>query len=375
METLLSFYRGKRVLVTGHTGFKGGWLASWLKSLGAEVTGVALAPETTPSLYELAGVGAGMTSEIADIRDRQRIAQIVSAADPEVVFHLAAQPLVRRSYADPIATYETNVVGTANVLDALRRSGSVRSIVVVTSDKCYENKEWEWGYRENDPLGGHDPYSSSKACTEIVAAAFRSSYFAGSLPTVGLATARAGNVIGGGDWSEDRIVPDIVRSISSDQPVVLRNPDAYRPWQHVLEPLYGYLLLGSRLWSEPERFAGAWNFGPTDDDTTTVGALASRIVEHWGRGQIEIRRPPNAVHEANALRLDSRKAMAQLGWYPVLQFDELIEMTVAWYETVLNNPTEAPSITQQQIADFVEQAQTRKTGRSTGTDAALLARR
>ena len=356
MEKLRSFYRGKRVLLTGHTGFKGGWLSIWLKSLGAEVTGISQLPETTPNLFDAARVADDMNSVIADIRDRDRLAQIVQAADPEIVFHMAAQPLVRRSYADPIATYETNVIGTANVLDSLRRVAGVRSIVVITTDKCYENREWEWGYREIDPLGGHDPYSASKACAELVAASYRSCFFSGNLPPTGLATARAGNVIGGGDWSEDRIVPDIVRAISAARPVVLRNPHAYRPWQHVLEPLYGYLLLGMRLWESPERYASAWNFGPTDSsETTTVLTLASLLVRAWGTGEIEVRTPPNAVHEANALRLDCSKAVALLQWKPALNLTQVAEMTVDWYKTVLADPTEAARISTEQINVYSDQ--------------------
>ena len=355
METLRSFYHGKRVLLTGHTGFKGGWLATWLKSMGAQVTGVSLPPDEGPSLFELARVADGMTSIFADIRDRARVAEIVAQADPEIVFHLAAQPLVRRSYADPVATFETNVIGTANVLEALRSGGSVRSIVVITTDKCYENREWDWGYRENDPLGGHDPYSSSKACAELVAATYRSSFFNTNLPPVGLATARAGNVIGGGDWSEDRIVPDIVRALTAGQPVVIRNPKAYRPWQHVLEPLYGYLLLGQRLWDNPERFGSAWNFGPLNGgDTTTVLTLAETFLERWGSGSLELRTPPNAVHEANALRLDCSKAAAHLQWTPVLNLTQVADMTIDWYRSVITNPANGADITTEQIRAYTE---------------------
>ena len=259
------FWRGKRVFLTGHTGFKGGWLAIWLESLGASVFGYALAPVTTPSLFEITRLDESVDSILADVRDAQKLSDAIRRAEPDIVFHLAAQPLVRASYRDPVETYSTNVMGTVHLLEAVRQTDSVRAVVVVTTDKCYDNREWEWGYRENDPLGGYDPYSSSKAAAELVTAAYRNSYFLAS-EVAAVASARAGNVIGGGDWSEDRLIPDIVRAVSDGKPVRIRNPDAIRPWQHVAEPLAGYIRLAQHLYTDGAGFAQAWNFGPEDRD-------------------------------------------------------------------------------------------------------------
>ena len=287
VELSPSFWKDKRVLITGHTGFKGGWLSIWMQRLGATVAGYALDPPTETSLFDAAQVAESMTSVIADVRDLDRLDGFVSEFRPQVIFHMAAQSLVRRSYADPVDTYGSNVMGTVHVLEAARRCGDVRAVVNVTSDKCYENREWPWGYRENEPMGGHDPYSSSKGCAELITSAYRRSYFS-SEPATGrsappaLASARAGNVIGGGDWAEDRLVPDIMRAFLSGQAVVIRNPGSVRPWQHVLEPLRGYLTLAERLHNEGSDFAQAWNFGPSDNDARPVGWLVDRLCSLWG---------------------------------------------------------------------------------------------
>ncbi len=324
-------WTGKRVFLTGHTGFKGGWLALWLAHLGAEVRGYSLDPYTTPCLFEAARVGSRVEDLRGDIRDAAAVDKAMTDFQPEVVFHLAAQPLVRLSYSDPMLTFDTNVMGTARVMDAVRRTPSVRAVVSVTTDKCYENKEWVWGYRETDPLGGYDPYSSSKACAEIVSAAFRQSYFpAGG--AVGLATARAGNVIGGGDWSDDRLIPDLVRGFQSGEPVAIRRPYAIRPWQHVLEPLHGYITLAERLLSaDKAKFATAYNFGPSEDDARTVEWIVERMTKTWGDGASWFQDGDPGVHEAGYLKLDASKARADLGWVPRLRLADALDWTVAWY--------------------------------------------
>ena len=352
-----SFWRGKTVLLTGHTGFKGGWLAAWLKLLGARVVGFALPPEADrPSLFEAAEVGRGMVSVLGDVRDRDAVEAVVRRHDPEVVLHLAAQPLVRRSYRDPVETYAVNVMGTVHLLDALRRFARARAIVVVTSDKCYDNPEREWGCREDDPMGGRDPYSSSKGCAELAVAAFRASFFPAAEGR-GVATARAGNVIGGGDWAEDRVVPDLVRALAARRPVALRSPGALRPWQHVLEPLRGYLALAERLWSDPAGASGGWNFGPRDDDVASVRELAGRFAGHWGWGEAELRPAADGAHEAGALRLDCARARERLGWRPVLSLDEAVAETVRWYRAHLDAPASIPALTARQIRDYAARAE------------------
>ena len=327
------FWRGRSVLVTGHTGFKGSWLCLWLQHMGAHVTGFALAPPKSPNLFEIANVAEQMKSVIGDIREPRAITAAMQAATPEIVVHLAAQSLVRYSYQHPLETFSTNVMGTAHVLEAVRTIDSVKSVVVVTSDKCYDNKEWEWGYRENEAMGGHDPYSSSKGCTELVAASYRSSYFssaAGARP-VALATARAGNVIGGGDWAEDRLVPDMVRAFRQEIPAVIRNPQAIRPWQHVLEPISGYLKLAEALYTHGEAFAEGWNFGPADSDLKPVAWIVEALASKWGdkaRWQIDAGRHP---HEARFLKLDSSKARARLSWRPKWDLDRALEEIAAWH--------------------------------------------
>jgi CDP-glucose 4,6-dehydratase len=333
MEDLVNCWRGKRVFLTGHTGFKGSWLALWLAEMGAHVCGYALDPEAEPNLFSIASVASVVEDVRADIRDYPRIQAEMARFAPEVVFHLAAQPLVRRSYADPLGTYATNVLGTAHVLEAVRNTPGVRAVVCVTTDKCYQNQEWVWPYRETDALGGYDPYASSKACSEIVVAAYRQSFFAGTTANhgAGLATARAGNVIGGGDWSEDRLVPDLIGGFVERRPVPIRRPQAIRPWQHVLEPVYGYLLLAARLLADPEQFSSAFNLGPGDGDEWTVSQIANRMIELWGEGASWAPDPVPGAHEAATLKLDSSKARSQLGWRPHLNLETALDWTVSWY--------------------------------------------
>jgi CDP-glucose 4,6-dehydratase len=325
------FWQGRRALVTGHTGFKGGWLSLWLHSLGAKVSGFALPPPTDPSLYEVADVARGIDAVTGDVRDLAALERCVRQAKPEIVFHLAAQALVRPSYADPVETYATNVMGTVNLLEAVRRAGDVRVVVVITSDKCYENREWVWGYREDEPMGGHDPYSNSKGCAELVTAAFRRSFFQHSGPAI--ASARAGNVIGGGDWAVDRLIPDVIRAVSCGEPVLIRNPGAVRPWQHVLEPLSGYLLLAQRLWSDGARFAGGWNFGPADEDARPVRDVVDRITALWGDGARWVADERQHPHEAHYLKLDCSKARQLLDWRPRLRLADALQWTVEWYRS------------------------------------------
>ena len=349
---LSEFYAGRRVLVTGHTGFKGSWLAHWLAVLGAEVSGFALAPEA-PSLFEAARVSERMQSVLGDVRDLGVLQRALEASSAEVVFHLAAQSLVRRSYREPVDTYATNVLGTAHLLEACRHCQSVRAVVVVTSDKCYENRELDVGYREDAPLGGRDPYSSSKAAAELVTAAFRASFFAGD-GRVGVGSARAGNVIGGGDWSEDRLVPDVVRGAWRGEPIVIRNPKSTRPWQHVLEPLAGYLVLAERLYRDPQEFSEAFNFGPAEEAAVDVATLAQKLVSILGRGTLELRPDDTGEpHEARQLTLDSSKARARLGWAPQLSFDEALKHTADWYREFEAVPARAAELLDTQIADYM----------------------
>lgn len=349
-RSLGSFYRGKKVLVTGHTGFKGGWMSAWLKKLGAHVVGFALPPDTRPNLFEAASIGSEMTSLFGDIRKPEEL-QKAFAANPEIVIHNAAQPLVRRSYREPVETYATNIMGTVHVLEAARQAGSVRSVVVVTSDKCYENREWSRGYREDDAMGGHDPYSSSKGCAELVTAAYRRSFFQQG-PF--LASARAGNVIGGGDWSEDRLVPDIVRGIAEKRPIVIRRPDSVRPWQHVLEPVRGYLTLAKRLWESGKEYAEGWNFGPREGDAVAVADVARRLIGEWGDGELRIQPEPDAPHEAQYLRLDCTKAKERLAWEPALSLDRALSWTVEWYRSFYANPESSRAATDRQIESYME---------------------
>ena len=324
-----TFWTGRKVLLTGHTGFKGGWLALWLRQLGAEVHGFALPATTTPALWQVAGLDAVIAGDLADVRDGQAVARTCQAFAPEIVLHLAAQPLVRESYRAPAETYATNVMGTVNVLEAVRQTPSVRAVVVVTTDKCYENREWLWPYREQDTLGGFDPYSNSKACVELLCGAYRNSFMqAGG---VALATARAGNVVGGGDWSADRLLPDIFRAWQQDEEVILRYPQATRPWQHALEPLMGYLLLAQALLEQGERYAGPWNFGPESDNVATVERLVRTLADMWPRPVRWAVDGNPQPHEAGLLALDSSKARQQLGWAPRWSFEQTLARTLAWH--------------------------------------------
>lgn len=334
------FWSGKRAFLTGHTGFKGSWLALWLEKQGALVTGYALEPSTQPSLHAMARFQPATRSIIADIRDLDRLRAAVKACKPDVVFHLAAQPLVRRSYVDPVETYSTNVMGTVHLLEAVRACETVRSVVVVTSDKCYENREWPWGYRENEPMGGYDPYSNSKGCAELVAASFRSSFFNPARHSehgVALATARAGNVIGGGDWSGDRLVPDLLRAFEHGQTADIRNPHAIRPWQHVLEPLRGYMMLAERLFVDGPNWAQPWNFGPDEADARPVSWIADQLVGLWG-GTAQWRTDAEAEHphEASWLKLDCSKARQTLGWHPCWNLRRSLAAIVDWQRAWLD---------------------------------------
>jgi CDP-glucose 4,6-dehydratase len=324
------FWRGKKVLVTGHTGFKGSWLCHWLKQMGAETVGLALAPSTKPSLFVEARVENGMTSFIGDIRDFSFVLDVFQKSAPEIVIHMAAQPLVRYSYKNPVETYSTNVMGTVHILEAVRQCSSVKAVVNVTTDKCYENREWWWGYREDEPMGGHDPYSSSKGCAELVTNAYRKSYFQEF--GISLASARAGNVIGGGDWSEDRLIPDIMRSFEKNEAIVVRNPDAIRPWQHVLEPLSGYLVLAEHLYRHGRQFAEGWNFGPNDDDAKPVRWIVEYLAGQWGKGKGWLIDDAGHPHEAKYLKLDISKARNCLGWSPEWDLPTALAKTLEWQQ-------------------------------------------
>ncbi len=335
----LEFWQGKRVFLTGHTGFKGGWLSLWLQSLGAQVTGYALNPSTNPSLFEVARVAEGMKSVNGDIRDIEALQNAMWSASPEIVIHMAAQPLVRFSYANPVETYATNVMGSVHLLEAVRNTKGVKAVVNVTSDKCYENREWVWGYKEDEAMGGYDPYSSSKGCSEIVTSAYRSSFFNPEQYQshgVAVASARAGNVIGGGDWAGDRLVPDFIRAIVAGEQVIIRSPNAIRPWQHVLEPLSGYLTLAEKLYTDGIEYAGAWNFGPSDNDAESVEWIISQLVTNWG-GDARFKVDSGAanLHEANFLKLDCSKGRVKLGWRALWNATEAIRRICAWHKAHL----------------------------------------
>lgn len=329
-------YKGKKVLVTGHTGFKGSWLSIWLHSLGAEVIGVALDPYTPRDNFVITGIGDKIKADIrADIRDGERMKEIFSEYQPDIVFHLAAQPLVRLSYDKPVETYQTNVMGTINILEAIRSTESVKVGVMITTDKCYENKEQIWGYRENEPMGGYDPYSSSKGAAEIAISSWRRSFFNPKefdRHGKSIASVRAGNVIGGGDWALDRIIPDCIRALEADKPIDIRSPKAIRPWQHVLEPLRGYMLLAQKMWENPTGYCEGWNFGPKMESISTVWEVASKVIDNYGRGELRDLSDPNALHEAKLLMLDISKAKFRLGWEPRLNINQTVNMTVDWYK-------------------------------------------
>jgi len=350
MTTNPDFWRGKRVFLTGHTGFKGSWLSMWLQSLGAQVHGLALEPPTTPNLFTVAQVAAGMASHtLGDIRDLATVQQAMQAAQPHIVIHMAAQPLVRQSYAEPVETYATNVMGTVHVLESARHTPSVKAIVVVTTDKCYENKEWLWGYREDEPMGGHDPYSNSKGCAELVTSAYRRSFLQGQ--GIAVASVRAGNVIGGGDWAADRLVPDILRAFEQNQPVIIRNPHATRPWQHVLEPLKGYLTLAQHMYTSGQDFAEGWNFGPKDDDARPVQWIVEHMVASWGNGASWQLDGGTHPHEASYLKLDVSKAKARLGWQPRWGLENSLSAIVKWHQAYKSHQ-DMRTISLSQIAQY-----------------------
>lgn len=349
-----SFYKGKRVFITGHTGFKGSWLTIWLKKLGASVTGYALQPPTNTSMYDICRLNGIINSNVKDIRDSEALTNALMSSEPEIIFHLAAQPLVRLSYEKPVETYETNVMGTANLLDAIRNCSSVRAVVVVTSDKCYENKESYWGYRETDRLGGYDPYSNSKACQELVTSAFINSYFNPGLYDshgVAIATARAGNVIGGGDFAQDRLVPDIIRSIMNNEKLSIRNPQAIRPWQHVMEPLYGYMTLAEKLYQEGPAYSGAWNFGPHDNSIKTVEWIVNKMLNLFCKSSYYSQDGNNSLHETTCLLLDSHKALRLLDYSPRFSIDKAVELTVLWTKAYLEG-ADMYKVTEQQIEEY-----------------------
>lgn len=350
----VAFWQGKRVFLTGHTGFKGGWLSLWLQQLGAEVTGYALEAPTTPSLFEVAGVARGMRSIIGDVRDGAAIKQAMAIACPEIVIHMAAQPLVRYSYLNPVETYATNVMGVVNLLEAVRATPGVRSVVNVTSDKCYENREWPWGYRENEAMGGYDPYSNSKGCAELVTAGYRSSFFNAEKYAehgIALGSGRAGNVIGGGDWALDRLIPDMLRAIGAGEPVMIRNPNAIRPWQHVLEPLSGYLTLAEKLYTEGPVHAEGWNFGPHETDAKPVEWIIERMTQEWGAGASWRLDGKEHPHEATYLKLDCSKARGQLGWHPRWDIGQTIAKIVEWHKAC-DQGTDMREFTLAQISTY-----------------------
>ncbi len=345
-------YKDKTVLLTGHTGFKGSWMCLWLRELGANVVGLSLNPPTEPSHFEL--LDLGVNSEICDIRDREKVSKIFHKYSPEVVIHMAAQPLVRYSYEKPVETYETNVIGTLNILESSRQCSTVKALVCITTDKCYQNNEWVWGYREDDRLGGHDPYSSSKACVEILTKSYRDSFFPisnfqNSHQTL-IATVRAGNVIGGGDWAVDRLIPDIMRTIDNNEILHIRNPSATRPWQHVLDPLYGYLMIGQKMLEGDTEFAESWNFGPDDSSVMTVENVTNYIKEEWDSFKYTFDKTIEEVHEANLLKLDSSKARNVLKWKPVWNSQQTFKYTTEWYRRFfINNEV----VSKQQLYKYV----------------------
>ena len=355
MENMVNegFWKARRVLVTGHTGFKGAWLSFWLQLLGADVVGYSLPAPTHPSLFEVCHVADGMTSIKGDVRDLAFLKSAMAEYRPEIVIHMAAQSLVPLSYRDPVETYSTNIMGTVSVLEAIRQMGSVQSAIIVSSDKCYENREWVWGYREDDPVGGFDPYSSSKGCLELVVAAYRRSFFdTSSMQGPSVASVRAGNVIGGGDWSDDRLIPDIMKAFCINQVPRIRNPQAVRPWQHVLEPLYGYLLLAEKLYTKGSPYSEGWNFGPPDHDAKSVDWIVSRMCKLWGSGARFDLDQEIHPHEAHYLKLDSSKARARLDWRTRLNLGDALTLVVDWYKVYMADPQSIRSFTEHQIRQY-----------------------
>jgi CDP-glucose 4,6-dehydratase len=343
------FWQGKKVFLSGHTGFKGAWLSLWLQRLGADIVGYALPPPTNPSLYEIADVERDMHVIIDDIRHLESLQHALDSHQPQIVIHMAAQSLVRDSYTDPVGTFNTNVMGTVHVLEAARHVPTVKVVLNVTSDKCYENQEWFWGYREQDRMGGHDPYSSSKACAELVTTAYRKSF---EKSDFAIASARAGNVIGGGDWARDRLVPDAIRAFMSGTPLQVRNPDAQRPWQHVLDPLSGYLKVCEALWDRGQEYAGAWNFGPRDQDARKVSYVANALANQWGNGASWVADGDSHPHEALQLKLDCSKAAARLNWTPRWDLDQALTATSDWYQAFCNDEVNMRDFTLNQIAAY-----------------------
>ena len=349
-----NFWEKKKVFITGHTGFKGSWLSLWLHSLGAIVTGYALTPPTIPSLFELCKIDNLITSIIGDVRNGELLNRAMLEASPEIVIHMAAQSIVRDSYKDPVETYSTNVMGTVNLFEAVRRCKGVKAVINVTTDKCYENREWYWGYRENEPMGGYDPYSNSKACSELVTSSYRNSFFNSKdydAHGVGIASARSGNVIGGGDWAPDRLVPDCVRSILKGEKIIIRNPQAIRPWQHVLEPLWGYLILAQRLYEKGPKYADAWNFGPDDQDARTVEWVVSRMCVKWVENAAYVVDAGNHPHEAHYLKLDCSKAKSELQWYPKWNLEQAIDKVIEWVQAYREGK-DVNRICQRQIEEY-----------------------
>ncbi len=355
-----STYRGKKVLLTGHTGFKGAWLSLWLTMLEAEVIGYSLDPPSEPNLFQAIGLEKDLTHIRGDIRDPKHIQEVFAEHEPDIVFHLAAQPLVRYSYNEPRLTYETNVMGTVNVLETVRQTQSVRMVVNITSDKCYENREWVWGYREHDPMGGRDPYSSSKGCAELVTSAYLHSFFSpedyDKTHHVAMASVRAGNVIGGGDWGTDRLIPDCVRAVSQGKDILIRYPNAIRPWQHVLEPLSGYLLLGAKLCEHGPKFSGGWNFGPMDGEVLSVEDIVKQVCQLWGKGKYTIENR-NQPYEAHSLKLDCSKARIKLGWRPKYSVRQALQHTVEWYRKFYEGDSQRQikEFTLEQIEKYVKE--------------------
>lgn len=355
-----SFWRNKKVLITGHTGFKGSWLCLWLHELGADVTGFSLAPPTTPNLFESAGIDKLVHSIIGDVRSKEQVQEALLLARPDIVIHMAAQPLVRFSYLSPVETYAVNVLGTVHVLEAVRQAVDsgipIRAVINVTTDKCYENKEWSWGYRENDRLGGYDPYSNSKACSELVTMSYRHSFFSAATYAshgVALATARAGNVIGGGDWAQDRLIPDCIRAIGEGRKIKIRNPGAVRPWQHVLEPLRGYLMLAQSMWEEDVSFAQSWNFGPEDGDAKPVEWMVEKLLASWGENPGYERDTDSTWHEAHYLKLDCSLAKSLLGWKPLWSLEQALDKIVEWNQAYLRGE-EMRTVCLSQIEQFMQ---------------------
>lgn len=351
-----AFWASKRVFVTGHTGFKGGWLCQILNHLGATVKGYSLPPSSTPNLFEALHLEERLDHVYGNILDDNKLNDELCTFSPDIVFHLAAQPLVRRSYEEPKLTYQTNVIGTLNVYEAARKSPSVQVIVSVTTDKCYENREWVWGYREQDRMGGYDPYSSSKACAELLTTAYRSSFFNANdyerTHHISLSTARAGNVIGGGDWAVDRLLPDCIRSLSQGERIVIRNPHAIRPWQYVLDPLAGYLTLAQRMWEKPLEYDGGWNFGPLDNSIATVEDIVRMTIDAWGDGEFDVH-ATDSLHEAHVLKLDISKARARLHWKPMVGLKEAVEETMRWYHAFYSGKSDMTKISEEQISSYL----------------------